>query len=71
MEQKNSFDAYVCTVCGYLYDEESADLDVQNKPIALDKLDEEWTCPLCGVGTALFERIDMEKLNTKQESTTK
>ncbi|MFA6527602.1 MAG: rubredoxin [Candidatus Babeliales bacterium] len=67
MEQKQLFDAYVCTVCGYLYDVESAEQDIKNNPIALAKLDEAWTCPLCGVGTALFDPINLETLGVTQE----
>ena len=68
MEQRMLFDAYVCSVCGYLYDEESAEQDIKNNPIPLVKLEEVWTCPLCGVGTALFDRIDLEKLGVTHDS---
>lgn len=69
MELNKKFDAYVCSVCGYLYDEESAEQDLHDKPISLEKLEESWTCPLCGVGTALFERIDLEKLGVTTHET--
>lgn len=39
---------YVCTVCGYVYDEEA-------EGVAFDDLPEDWTCPVCGAEKALFE----------------
>ena len=68
MKQNQEFDAYVCTVCGYLYDQESAEQNVQGSAIPLESLDEGWTCPVCGVGTALFERLEVE-VGPKVENT--
>ena len=42
---------YVCTVCGYVYDE------VKEK-IPFTELAEEYECPLCGVGKEKFEKKD-------------
>ncbi len=39
---------YVCTVCGYVYDDAE-----QEVPFA--ELPDDWTCPLCGVGKDDFE----------------
>jgi rubredoxin len=39
---------YVCTVCGYIYDE-----DVEGTKF--DELPEDWTCPLCNLGKDVFE----------------
>ncbi len=39
---------YVCTICGYVYDE------AQEK-IPFADLPESWTCPACGAPKALFE----------------
>lgn len=36
---------WVCTVCGYIYDEETP----------FEDLPEDWLCPLCGVGKDMFE----------------
>ena len=38
---------YVCGVCGYVYDE-----DVEG--VAFDKLGDDYTCPVCGVGKDQF-----------------
>lgn len=42
---------YVCTVCGYVYDEKS-------EGTAFDALPADWVCPVCGVGKDLFEVQD-------------
>ena len=47
---------YVCTVCGYVYDEEVGDVD--NGIAAgtkFSELPEDWTCPLCSVPKEQFE----------------
>ena len=47
---------YVCTVCGYVYDEAAGDPD--NGVAAGTKWEdvpEDWVCPLCGVGKDQFE----------------
>jgi len=42
---------YVCTVCGYVYDEAA-----EGTPWA--ELPEDYVCPLCGVGKDMFEAQD-------------
>lgn len=37
---------YVCSVCGYVYDGE----------VSFEELPEDYTCPMCGVPKALFQR---------------
>ena len=39
---------YVCTVCGYVYDEEA-------EGVAFSDLPEDYECPLCSVGKDQFE----------------
>lgn len=39
---------YVCTICGYIYDEEK-------EAVPFRELPKDWTCPLCGAVKALFE----------------
>ncbi len=47
---------YVCTVCGYVYDEAEG---VPDQNIAagtkFEDLPEDFECPLCGVGKDMFE----------------
>lgn len=42
---------YKCTVCGYIYDEEKEGVKFEDLPA-------DWTCPLCGVGKDLFEKVE-------------
>lgn len=42
---------YVCTLCGYVYDEEKEGVKFEDLP-------EDWVCPLCGVGKDMFEKVE-------------
>jgi rubredoxin len=42
---------YVCSACGYEYDEEE-------EGIRWDDLPEDWFCPSCGADKSLFERME-------------
>lgn len=47
---------YVCTVCGYIYDEAAGDPD--NGVAASTQwadVPEDYACPLCGAGKDMFE----------------
>ena len=47
---------YVCTVCGYIYDEEKGDPDNGVEPgTKWDDLPADWVCPPCSVGKDEFE----------------
>ena len=47
---------YVCTVCGWTYDEELGDPDNGIAPgTAFEDLPDDFVCPLCGVGKDEFE----------------
>ncbi len=39
---------YVCTVCGYVYDEETEGKKFEELP-------DDYECPLCSVGKDMFE----------------
>ncbi len=39
---------YVCTVCGYVYDEEAEGKKFEELP-------DDYECPLCSVGKDMFE----------------
>ena len=48
---------YVCTVCGYIYDEAAGDPDHGVAPgTAWADVPEDSVCPLCGVGKDMFEQ---------------
>lgn len=40
---------YVCTICGYVYDDEK-------EKIPFNQLPDNYECPLCGVGKEKFEK---------------
>lgn len=48
---------YVCTVCGFIYDEAAGDPDNGVAPgTAWANVPEDYVCPLCGVGKDMFEQ---------------
>ncbi len=48
---------YVCTVCGYEYDEEAGAPDAGIAPgTKFEDLPDTFVCPLCGVGKDMFEQ---------------
>lgn len=47
---------YVCTVCGYIYDEEIGDPENGIAPgTKWEDLPDDFECPLCHVGKDMFE----------------
>mgnify|MGYP002286833635 CR=1 FL=1 len=48
--------SYVCTICGYVYDEEVGDPDNGFAPgTKWADLPNDWICPLCGASKEDFE----------------
>lgn len=43
-------DKYVCTVCGYVYDEAA-------EGVVFADLPDDWECPTCGVPKSQFEKM--------------
>ena len=43
-------DKYECTVCGYIYDEDAEGTKFEDLP-------DDYTCPVCGVGKDMFEKM--------------
>jgi rubredoxin len=41
-------EVYICTICGFSYDEKSAEQDIAEKPIPFTELENDWLCPNCG-----------------------
>lgn len=47
---------YVCTICGYEYDEELGAPEAGVEPgTKFEDLPEDFVCPLCGAGKEVFE----------------
>ena len=48
---------WVCTVCGYAYDEAVGDPDGGAKAgTAFKDLPKDWVCPVCGAAQDMFEK---------------
>jgi rubredoxin len=53
---------YVCTVCGYVYDEAAGIPDSGIAPgTKWEDIPEDWTCPLCGATKAEFKEQKVEE----------
>lgn len=48
---------YVCTLCGFVYDEELGDPDNGIAPgTKFEDLPEDYVCPLCGADKSMFQK---------------
>ena len=46
---------YICTICGYIYDDEK-------EKVKFDELPDSWTCPLCGAPKSAFKPMEEENI---------
>ncbi|RGZ01789.1 rubredoxin [Clostridium sp. AM58-1XD] len=57
---------FVCTICGYVYDEAAGIPDRGIKPgTTWENLPQDWSCPLCGAPKSAFREAEQEK-NVKE-----
>ena len=50
---------YVCSVCGYEYDEAAGDQDNGIAPgTKWEDIPDDFTCPICGVGKDQFNKAE-------------
>ena len=42
---------YKCKVCGFIYDDATQE-------VKFEDLHDDWTCPVCGVGKDMFEKVE-------------
>ena len=54
---------YVCSICGYVYDESQEDLTFQQLP-------ESWVCPICKADQSLFVKEEKETKSTDMNIST-
>ncbi len=48
---------YVCTICGYVYDEAEGDPDNNIAPgTKWADVPESWVCPMCGADKSAFDK---------------
>ena len=58
-EGVQSMERYVCSVCGYIYDQEEGDPGNNIAPgTPFSELPANWRCPVCGAGKEKFEKED-------------
>ncbi len=62
---------YICSVCGYLYDEQSAEKNIEGVNTPFEELPTDWICPNCGVKPDLFNPSDSDRVPDMPESKTK
>ena len=52
--------AYMCVICGFVYEEESGDPESEIEPgKRWDQIPMTWRCPDCGAGKEDFEMIEI------------
>lgn len=52
---------WICTVCGYIYDEAKGDLEAGLAPgTRWEDVPQNWTCPDCGAGKSDFDMVEFE-----------
>jgi Rubredoxin len=48
---------YICSICGYVYDEEAGCPDMDIAPgTKWEDVDEDFVCPACGAVKAMFDK---------------
>jgi rubredoxin len=57
----DSFKAYKCIICGFVYEEEKGLPDEGITPgTRWEDVPETWLCPDCGVGKSDFEMVEID-----------
>jgi rubredoxin len=50
---------YICSACGYIYDEAAGDVDGGiPEGTRFQDIPEDWVCPECGVDKTYFDPLD-------------
>jgi rubredoxin len=50
---------FICSACGYIYDEAEGDPDSGVAPgTPWEEVSDEWVCPECGVDKSYFDLLD-------------
>ena len=59
-ENKNTYNRYMCMICGFIYDEAEGLPEEGIAPgTAWADIPEDWECPDCGVSKADFEMVEV------------
>ena len=50
---------YICSICGYVYDEALGDPDSGLAPgTRFEDIPEDWQCPICGASKSMFDACE-------------
>ena len=59
---------YVCSICGYIYDEATGILEADIAPgTKWEDLPDDWVCPICGASKAEFEKQSETAVSSKKK----
>ena len=48
-------DIYVCTICSFIYNKDSAERSIEGEIVEFNALDPEWGCPNCSGSAQTFK----------------
>ncbi|MDD1649459.1 MAG: rubredoxin [Methylococcaceae bacterium] len=55
----SNYKQYICSACGWVYEEELGDPDSGLAPgTRFDDIPDDWVCPECGVDKSYFDLLD-------------
>ncbi|MFO1418386.1 MAG: rubredoxin [Methylotetracoccus sp.] len=55
----SDYKKYICSACGYIYDEAEGDPDSGiSAGTPWEDVSDEWVCPECGVDKSYFDPLD-------------
>jgi rubredoxin len=61
IHEGTSMKQWICTVCGFIYDEAQGDPEHGIAPgTRWEDVPETWTCPDCGVGKRDFDMVEID-----------
>jgi pyruvate oxidase len=61
---------WVCTVCGYIYDEMKGEPSTETPPgTTFSDLPDSWTCPVCGAEKSAFRKIEEKDIHEGARTT--
>jgi rubredoxin len=57
--EMSNYKQYICSACGWVYEEELGDPDSGLAPgTRFDDIPDDWVCPECGVDKSYFDLLD-------------
>ncbi len=55
----HQYKKYICSACGYIYDEAAGDADGGiAEGTRFEDIPDDWVCPECGVDKSFFDPLD-------------